>query len=108
MFTWRGRWMGAAGWQTGAFICAPRDRGMGGRREEPLERLHRIGNRTRFVILGGGRRAFRGLASCAWSRMERCLSDDWEAAYGNPLRVAESFVSPTYLLTPLLMTNRFS
>ncbi len=27
--------------------------------------------------------------------MQRCLSDDWEAAYGNPLRVAESLVSPT-------------
>ncbi len=27
--------------------------------------------------------------------MERCLSDDGEAAYGTPLRVAESFVSPT-------------
>ncbi len=27
--------------------------------------------------------------------MQRRLSDDWKAAYGNPLRVAESFVSPT-------------
>ncbi len=27
--------------------------------------------------------------------MQRRLSDDWEAAYGNPLRVAESLVSPT-------------
>ncbi len=94
VFTWRGQWMGAAGGQTGAFRGAPRDRGMGGRREEPLERLHRIGNPTRFVILGG-RRAFRGLASCAWSRMERRLSDDGEAAYGTPLRVAESWGSPT-------------
>ncbi len=94
VFTWRGQWMGAAGGQTGAFRCASRDRGMGGRREEPLERLHRIGNPTRFVILGG-RRAFRGLDSCAWSRMERRLSDDGEAAYGTPLRVAESWVSPT-------------
>ncbi len=94
VFTWRGRWMGAAGGQTGAFRCAPRDRWMGWRRKEPLERLHLIGNNTRFVILGG-RRAFRGLASCALSRMQRRLSDDWKAAYGNPLRVAESLVSPT-------------
>ena len=27
--------------------------------------------------------------------MQRCLSDDGEAAYGTPLRVAESWVSPT-------------
>ncbi len=27
--------------------------------------------------------------------MERRLSDDWKAAYGHPLRVAESWVSPT-------------
>ncbi len=94
VFPWRGRWMGAAGGQTGAFCCAPRDRGMGGRRKEPLERLHRIGTPTRLVILGG-RRVFRGRASCAWSRMRRCLSDDGEAACGHPLRVAESFVSPT-------------
>ncbi len=94
VFPGRGRWMGAAGGQTGAFRCAPRDRGMGGCREEPSERLHRIGNHTRLVILGG-RRMFRDLASCAWSRMERCLSDDGEAAYGTPLRVAESWVSPT-------------
>ncbi len=67
---------------------------MGWRRKEPFERLHLIGNNTRFVILGG-RQAFRGLASFALSRMQRRLSDDWEAAYGNPLLVAESFVSPT-------------
>ncbi len=94
VFTWRGRWIGAAGWQTGAFRCAPRDRWMGWRRKEPFERLHLIGNHTRFVILGG-RRAFRGLASFALLRMQRRLSDDWKAAYGNPLLVAESFVSPT-------------
>ncbi len=94
VFPWRGRWMGAAGGQTGAFRGAPRDRWMGWRRKEPLERLHRIGNPTRFVILGG-RRVFRGLASFAWSRMQRCLSDDGEAAYGTLLRVAESWVSPT-------------
>ncbi len=94
MFTWRGRWIGAAGWQTGAFSCAPRDRWIGWRREEQFERLHLIGNNTRFVVLGG-RRVFPSLASFALSRMVRRLSGDWEAAYGNPLLVAESFVSPT-------------
>ncbi len=53
VFTWRGRWMGAAGWQTGTFRCAPRDRWIGWRHEEQFERLHLIGNNTRFVILGG-------------------------------------------------------
>ena len=94
VFTWRGHWIGAAGWQTGAFKCAPRDRWIGWRRDEQFARLHLIGNNTRFVILGG-RRVFLGLASFALSRMVRRLSDDWEAAYGNPLLVAESFVAPT-------------
>ena len=94
VFTWRGHWIGAAGWQTGAFMCAPRDRWIGWRRDEQFARLHLIGNNTRFVILGG-RRVFLGLASFALSRMVRRLSDDWEAAYGNPLLVAESFVAPT-------------
>ena len=30
---WRGRWVGVAGWQSGAFKCRPRDRWVGWKRE---------------------------------------------------------------------------
>ena len=48
---WRGQWLALAGWQTGAFMCAPRDRWIGWRRQEMFPRLHLIANNTRFLVL---------------------------------------------------------
>ena len=89
---WRGQWSALAGWQTGAFKCAPR--WIGWRRQELFPRLHLIANNTRFLVLSENR-VFPNLASYFMSAMLRRLSDDWQHAYGHPLLVVESFVDPT-------------
>ena len=52
VFEWRGQWLSLAGWQTGAFKSAPRDRWVGWKGKIRYERLHLIGNNTRFLALG--------------------------------------------------------
>ena len=91
---WRGQWLALAGWQTGAFMCAPRDRWIGWRRQEMFPRLHLIANNTRFLVLGENG-VFPNLASYCMSEMLRRLSDDWQEQYGHPLLIVESFVDPT-------------
>ena len=91
---WRGQWLALAGWQTGAFMCAPRDRWIGWRRQEMFPRLHLIANNTRFLVLGENG-VFPNLASYCMSEMLRRLSDDWKEQYGHPLLIVESFVDPT-------------
>ena len=88
VFEWRGRWVGLAGWQSGAFRCRPRDRWVGWQQREQLRRLHLIANSIRFLVLGAPG-AFPTLATFALAAMVRRLGDDWEAIYGHRLPVAE-------------------
>ena len=92
---WRGQWLALAGWQSGAFKSRHRDRWVGWKRELRYRRLHLIGNNTRFVILSRPG-VFPHLASLALAAMTRRLSQDWQAAYGHPLLIAESFVDPAH------------
>lgn len=93
VFAWRGRWVGLAGWQSGAFKCGVRERWIGWSPEQQFRRLHLIGNNTRFLILGAPG-VFPNPASFALAAMTRRLSADWQAAFGHPLLLAESFVAP--------------
>ena len=90
---WRERWLALAGWQSGAFKSRHRDRWVGWSGELSYRRLHLIANNTRFVILSPPG-VFPHLGSWALARMTRRLSADWQAQYGHPLLVAESFVDP--------------
>jgi Druantia protein DruA len=76
---------GAAAWQ-----CADRDRYL---RWEPAQRaqhLHGLANNTRFLILPG--LPWPQLARAVLSQASRRLSRDWQAQYGHPIYVLESFV----------------
>ena len=95
MVEWRGQWLALAGWQSGAFKSRHRDRWVGWKRELRYRRLHLIGNNTRFVILSRPG-VFPHLASWALAAMTRRLSQDWQAAYGHPLLIGESFVDPAH------------
>ena len=51
---WRGHWLALAGWQSGAFKCAPRDRWLGWHRSVRFRRLHRPPiNASNHMILKG-------------------------------------------------------
>ncbi len=91
---YKGRWVAIAGWQAGAFKCAPRDRWVGWERECQFRNLHLIGNNTRFLVLGEAGE-FPNLASYFLGAMTKRLSGDWEQRYGHGLLVAESFVDPS-------------
>ena len=88
---WCGHWLALMGWQSGAFKCAPRDRWLGGHRSVQFRRLHLIGNNTRFLILPEAQ-GIANLASRVLGRSARRVSADWEAAWGHPLELAETFV----------------
>ena len=91
---YQGQWVALLGWQTGAFQCAPRDRWLGWPRNLQFQRLHLIGNNTRFLILPGvtGR---QNLGSYVLAANLRRLSADWQAEWGHALEMAEAFVNPS-------------
>ncbi len=91
--TFRGQWLGLAAWQNGAFKCQPRDRWCGWRKAEQFRRLELIANNTRFLILAEPG-TFPNLASRFLAGMTRRLADDWLAAHGHRVLVAETFCDP--------------
>lgn len=76
---------GAAAWR-----CAPRDRHLGWSEEERRERLQRVANNSRFLILPHVR--VPHLASHLLARAARQLDSDWKAKYGHGLDWLETFV----------------
>ncbi len=87
------RWLGLAAWQNGAFKCAPRDRWCGWRPEQQFRRLEMVANNTRFLILSEPG-VFPNLASFFLAGMTRRLADDWLAAHGHRVLLAETFCDP--------------
>ena len=89
---WNGEWLALLGWQTGVFQCRPRDRWLGWHKAVQFRRLHLIGNNTRFLVLPQGE-GIPNLASRVLAMNLRRLSGDWQAAWGHPLELAETFVA---------------
>ena len=90
--TWQGQWLallvvGAAAWK-----CAARDRWIGWDRRYQYDRLHLIGNNVRFLILPDAH--VPNLASRVLALLERRVSADWQARFGPPLWLLETFVDP--------------
>jgi hypothetical protein len=76
---------GAAAWQ-----CASRDRYVGWDSWARAQHLHLIANNTRFLILPWI--GVKSLASHLLGRITRRLSQDWQAKYGHPIYLLETFV----------------
>jgi hypothetical protein len=77
---------GAAAWQ-----CAARDRYIGWESGLRAQHLHLIANNTRFLILPWVV-AVAHLAGHLLSRITQRLSADWQAKYGHPVYLLETFV----------------
>ena len=77
--------LGAAAWQ-----CAARDRYVGWDASTRARQLPFLANNTRFLILPWVR--VPALASHVLSRMIRQMRRDWQAKYGHPLYLLETFV----------------
>jgi hypothetical protein len=76
---------GAAAWQ-----CASRDRYIGWDSRVRAQHLHLLANNTRFLILPWV--GVRSLASHLLGHLVRRLSQDWQAKYGQPIYLLETFV----------------
>lgn len=84
------RWLALMGWGTAAFKCRPRDEWIGWPERLRWPRLRLIANNARFLVLPEGRQPH--LASRVLGLSCRRLSRDWEAAFGHPVLIAETFV----------------
>ena len=84
------QWVALLGWGTAAFKCSARDEWIGWSREQQWQRLVFVANNSRFLILPGVR--IKNLASKILATNVKRLSADWEAVYGHPLVLAETFV----------------
>ena len=91
---WRGQRVALAGWQTGVFQGKPRDPWLGWSKELQFQRLHLIGNHTRFLILPEAQ-GCRNLGSYVLGANLQRLGADWQAEGDFPLELAESFVDPS-------------
>jgi len=78
---------GAAAWQ-----CAARDRFIGWDALTRQQRLHRLANNSRFLLLPWVQ--VPGLATHLLSRILQRIRADWQAKYGHPLDLLETFVEP--------------
>ena len=84
------RWLALLGWSTAAFKCKPRDAWVGWPERLQWRRLRLIANNSRFLVLPEARRSH--LASRVLGLGCRRLSRDWQAAFGHPVLLAETFV----------------
>lgn len=85
-----GKWAGLIGWGTAALKSRHRDQWIGWVSAVQYKRLKFIANNVRFLILSDKR--IYNLASRILSLNLKRLSRDWEAVYGHPIILAETFV----------------
>ena len=85
-----GEWRALVGWGSAAFKCGSRDSWIGWTQSQQWKRLRYVANNQRFLVLLGARRP--NLASQVLGANLRRLSGDWQAVFGHPILVAETFI----------------
>lgn len=78
------------GWGSASLHNGPRDRSLGWDATAKKSNLHQVVNNVRFLILPWIQQ--RHLASRVLGANLRRLSRDWQASYGHPVVLAETFV----------------
>ena len=84
-----GVWVALLGWSAATLKSAPRRAWVGWDAVQERQRLHLIAQNARFLMLGV---RVPHLASRILALNCACLSSDWEATYGHPVLLAETFV----------------
>ena len=87
-----GEWVGLVGWGSPAFMVSARDRWIGWSPAQRTRRLRFVANNQRFCVLPSGR--VPNLASATLAAALRALPGDWEAMWGHPVVLAETFTDP--------------
>jgi GNAT superfamily N-acetyltransferase len=90
--TWRDQWVAQLSFSAAALKCAVRDRWIGWDFRSQYGRLKLIANNSRFLILPDWHRPTIG--SRVLSLTQRRVVADWQARFGHPLLLLETFVDP--------------
>ena len=90
--TWRDQWVAQLSFSAAALKCGVRDRWIGWDFRSQYGRLKLIANNSRFLILPEWHRP--NLGSRVLSLTERRVTADWQARFGHPLLLLETFVDP--------------
>jgi hypothetical protein len=90
--TWREQWVALLSFSGSALKCAARDRWIGWTLRQHYGRLKLVVNNSRFLILPDWHLFNWG--SRILSLCQRCLSKDWEEAFGHGVVLLETFVDP--------------
>jgi hypothetical protein len=90
--TWREQWVAQLSLSAAALKCGVRDRWIGWDFRIQYGRLKLIANNSRFLILPEGR--WPNVGSRVLSLLERRIAADWQARFGHPLLLLETFVDP--------------
>jgi hypothetical protein len=88
-----GRWIALLGWSSAAFHLRPRDAWIGWTDAQRQAGRHLVACQCRFVLLQPKAQSV-GLASQILSLNLERLSQDWQARYGHPVVLAETYVDP--------------
>lgn len=101
-----GEWLGVLVFCAGARRLGPRDRWIGWSEEQRRRRLPLVTCNTRFLLLP--QKTFPNLASKALRLALARLSADWQARYGHPVLVVETFVDPEHFRGTLYTAGGWS
>jgi len=88
---YRNEWLALLGWSAAAYHIRARDQWIGWNDNQRRARLRLVANNARFCLLTEPGQ-YPNLASRAMGLNLTRLSEDWQAAYGHPIVLAESFV----------------
>ena len=90
---YRGQWVALLVFSSGAFHIKPRDRWLGWSAQQLKARRHLIAQNARFLVLAAPGQ-WPNLASRVLTLATQRLAQDWQAHFGYPVLVVESFVDP--------------
>lgn len=85
-----GQWVALLGWGDAALKNSCREKWLGWSLEQKTQRLSYVVNNHRFLILPGVQ--VKNLASKVLALNTKRLAADWQAAFGYPVLLAETFV----------------
>lgn len=88
----QGEWVAVLIFAAAAKHLRPREQWIGWSDEQRRRRLALVANNVRFLLVPG--RSVPNLGSVVLSRLLARLSEDWQARYGHPVLVVETFVDP--------------
>ena len=88
-----GKWIALLGWSSCAFHLRPRDRWIGWSDDQRHARRHLVVCNARFLLLEPKAERPNAASQILAANLRR-LSGDWQAVYGHPVLLAETFVDP--------------